>query len=288
VKIWENTDGVRGMHRVRSAMEPDIGQSGGIGELFEGLPVPEGVAGAAAAAAGAKQARSARARVVLPNRTQIELRPTDLESLLPEGHRAPLVWAWVERQDLSAMYETIKVREGGVGRSAIAPEILLALWLYATLEGVGSARQLSALVLQHDAYRWITGGVQVNYHSLSDFRGAHGKALDELLSTSVAALMAAGAVKLQRVAQDGVRVRASVGGLPGVRQPPQDRRAATCAPGDAPAHARSAGSLAGAGGHQAAQWQQVRSAGLQHRCGCHGHEDGRRGFPTGVQHPVRQ
>ena len=109
------------------------------------------------------------------------------------------------------MYAVIKARQGGVGRSAIAPEILLGLWLYATLQGVGSARQLSRLVLEHDAYRWISGGVQVNHHSLSDFRVAHGSVLDELLSTSLAALMAAGAVKLQRVAQDGVRVRASAG-----------------------------------------------------------------------------
>jgi transposase len=135
----------------------------------------------------------------------------DLESLLPAGHRARLVWAWVERQDLSAMYAAIKVREGGVGRSAIAPEILFALWLYATLQGVGSAREVSRLVLAHDAYRWISGGVQVNYHALSDFRVAHGAALDELLSTSLAALLAAGAVKLERVAQDGMRVRASAG-----------------------------------------------------------------------------
>ncbi|HRB11316.1 MAG: IS1182 family transposase [Betaproteobacteria bacterium] len=147
----------------------------------------------------------------MPNRTQIELRPMDLESLLPEGHRARLVWAWVERQDLSAMYSAIKVRQGGVGRSAIAPQILLGLWLYASLQGVGSARQLSRLVLEHDAYRWMSGGVQVNHHSLSDFRVAHGAALDELLSASLAALMTAGAVKLECVAQDGVRVRASAG-----------------------------------------------------------------------------
>ncbi|MFM6020150.1 MAG: IS1182 family transposase [Dolichospermum sp.] len=151
------------------------------------------------------------ARVILPNRTQIELRPMDLESVLPEGHRARLVWAWVERQDLSAMYAAIKVRQGGVGRSAIAPQILLGLWLYAALQGVGSARQLSRLVLEHDAYRWMSGGVQVNHHSLSDFRVAHGAALDELLSASLAALMTAGAVKLECVAQDGVRVRANAG-----------------------------------------------------------------------------
>ncbi len=174
------------------------------GELFDDLPLPDN-----AVAARAKTA--AVARVIRPNREQIELRPMDLQSLLPEGHRARLVWAWVERQDLSDMYAAIKAREGGVGRSAIAPEIMLGLWLYATLEGVGSARQLSRLVLEHDAYRWIGGGVQVNHHSLSDFRVAHGAALDELLSTSLAALVTAGALKLQRVAQDGVRVRADAG-----------------------------------------------------------------------------
>ena len=193
-------------------MGPDTDENGRSGELFDGLPLPEdfeAVAGRTTAAAAAVGVSPAR--VILPNREQIELRPMDLESLLPEGHRARLVWAWVERQDLSGMYAAIKAREGGVGRSAIAPEILLGLWLYATLQGVGSARQLSRLVLEHDAYRWISGGVQVNHHSLSDFRVEHGAALDELLSTSLAALMAAGAVKLQRVAQDGMRVRADAG-----------------------------------------------------------------------------
>ena len=153
----------------------------------------------------------ARARVLMPNRLQMELRPSDLESLLPEGHRARIVWGYVERQDLSAMYERIKALEGGAGRTAIAPEIVYALWLYATLEGVGSARGLERLTQAHDAYRWICGGVQVIYHTLSDFRADHGEALDGLLTDGVASLMAAGAVKLKRVAQDGMRVRAAAG-----------------------------------------------------------------------------
>jgi hypothetical protein len=114
--------------------QPMPTEAGDSGELFDDLPVPV----AAPVAPGASAV--GRARVILPNRDQVELRPMDLESLLPEGHRARLVWAWVERQDLSAYYAAIKVREGGVGRSAIAPQILLALWLYAILEGVGSAR----------------------------------------------------------------------------------------------------------------------------------------------------
>lgn len=133
-----------------------------------------------------------RARVLLPNRQQLELRASDLESLLPEGHRARLVWGYVERQDLQGFYTHIRVVDGGVGRAAIAPEILLALWLYATLDGVGSAREIARLTDAHDAYRWLCGGVQVNYHTLSDFRKDHGEALDDLLSANVAALMAVG------------------------------------------------------------------------------------------------
>ena len=151
------------------------------------------------------------ARVLMPNRAQIELRASDLESLLPEGHRARLVWAYVEQADLSRMYGGIRAVEGGSGRTPIAPEILFALWLYATVDGVGSARAIARLTQDHDAYRWMCGGVQVNYHTLSDFRTDHGDTLDGLLTDSVAALLAAKAIKLKRVAQDGMRVRASAG-----------------------------------------------------------------------------
>jgi transposase len=185
------------------ASEPTMSQGD---KLFDDVPQPAG-----AAPSADKAPRQARARVTMPNRLQVELRPMDLESLLAPGHRARLVWAWVEQQDLSDMYATIKVREGGVGRSAIAPEILFALWLYATLEGLGNGREISRLVMSHDAYRWISGGVQVNYHSLTDFRVDHVEVFDEMLTTSLAALMATGAVKLKRVAQDGMRVRASAG-----------------------------------------------------------------------------
>ena len=151
------------------------------------------------------------ARVLMPNPAQLELRASDLESLLPEGHRARIVWAYVEQADLSRMYAGIKAVKGGSGRTPIAPEILFALWLYATVDGVGSARAIARLTQEQDAYRWIGGGVQVNHHTLSDFRGEHGEALDGLLTDSVASLLAVGAVKLKRVAQDGMRVRASAG-----------------------------------------------------------------------------
>jgi transposase len=152
-----------------------------------------------------------RPRLQRPNRAQITLRPSDLESLLPPEHRAREVWAFVEGLDLAAFHARIRATEGHSGRPPIDPAILVSLWLYATLEGVGSARALDRLCNEHDAYRWIAGGVGVNYHTLADFRVAAAELLDELLAQSVAALLATGEVTLARVAHDGVRVRASAG-----------------------------------------------------------------------------
>src|SRR5262249_46995429 len=146
-------------------------------------------------------------RVQRPNRQQVELRAMDLEAQLPEEHRARVVWEFVEGLDLTPLYEAIKAVEGHGGRPAIDPAILMAVWLYATLEGVGSARAVERLCEEHDAYRWLCGGVSVNYHTLADFRVGHPEVLDGLLTTSVAALMAEGLVELTRVAQDGVKVR---------------------------------------------------------------------------------
>jgi transposase len=146
-----------------------------------------------------------------PNRQQVELRASDLESLLGQDHRARLVWGYVVLQDLSSLYDAVKSRGSGAGRAAIDPRVLFALWLYATLEGVGSGRELTRLSQEHDAYRWICGGVPVNYHALNDFRSANEALMDSLLTSNVAALAAAGAISLDRVAQDGMRVRADAG-----------------------------------------------------------------------------
>jgi len=76
----------------------------------------------------------------------------------------------IERQNLAKLYDGIKGVKGGSGCSTIAPETLFALWLYATLDGAGVARAIARLTEQHDAYRGICGGVQVNHHTLADCR----------------------------------------------------------------------------------------------------------------------
>jgi transposase len=122
-----------------------------------------------------------------------------------------MVWAFVEGLDLAPLYDLIQSREGEAGRPAADPAVLLALWLYATLEGVGSARELARLCERDVAYRWLCGGVPVNYHGLADFRVDHGDFLDQLLSQSVAALLVEGLIDLDEVTIDGTKVKASAG-----------------------------------------------------------------------------
>jgi transposase len=158
-------------------------------------------------------------RLRRPVRNQVEFQECSLDELLPEEHEARIVWDYVCSLDLSELYERIQAVEGGPGHAPSDPRILLALWLYATLRGVGSARELNRLCQHHAAYRWICGGVSMNYHTLSDFRTQHVELLDRLLTESVASLMAEGLVTLDRVAQDGMKVRASAGAASFRRQP---------------------------------------------------------------------
>jgi transposase len=149
------------------------------------------------------------ARFVRADRVQTRFELVDLDGMLPIDHRARVVMSFVEGLDLSALYEAIKAREGAPGRPPPDPAVLMGLWLYATIEGVGSSRQLERLANNDLAYRWIAGGVPLNYHGLADFRVAHVELLDRLLSESVTALIKAKVISLSEIAVDGTKVRAN-------------------------------------------------------------------------------
>jgi len=166
-------------------------------------------------------------RVLEPSRDQIELRAVDIESLIGEDHPARVIWAYVEGLELNELNDRIKARGDRPGHPATSPRLLLALWLYATSDGVGSARALERLCNSHDVYRWLCGGVSVNHHTLADFRVDCGELLDRLLAEHVAALAKAGLIDLDTLAQDGVRIRASAGAASFRREATLDRHLAT-------------------------------------------------------------
>jgi transposase len=153
-------------------------------------------------------------RLRLPQRDQVEFRWASLDQLLDPDHPVRTVWAAVCTLDLSAWLREIKAVEGHVGRDATDPRLLVALWVYATLKGIGSARELERLCGLDGAlpFQWLCGGVSVNHHLLSDFRGQGGEKWDDLLTHIVASLVEAGLVTLERVAQDGMKVRANAAG----------------------------------------------------------------------------
>ena len=150
-------------------------------------------------------------RLRRPQRDQVEYSWTSLDERLDPDSQARVVWTLVGRLDLDAWLKEIKAIEGHVGRDATDPRLLVALWVFATLKGVGSARELERLGKDHLAYQWLRGGVSVNYHMLADFRSQGGDKWDALLTQIVATLMVEGLVTMDRVAQDGMRVRADAG-----------------------------------------------------------------------------
>jgi transposase len=170
-------------------------------ELFDDLPEERG---------RRPEGRGAP-RMRVPERDQVAMHWAALDDLIPDDHPVRAVWAFVAGLDLSPLHDAIKAREGVPGHPPAAPELMMALWLWATVDGVGSARRLDQLCREHLAYRWLCGGVSINYHSLSDFRIAHTGLLDQLLARGVASLVEAGLVALDTLAQDGLRVRASAG-----------------------------------------------------------------------------
>jgi transposase len=150
-------------------------------------------------------------RVVAAKRDAIVFERFEFDALIGLEHPARAIWAFVEKADLSELYDQIKARAHRPGRPAADPPVALALWLYACVEGVGSARQLERLTEVHNGFRWLRGDVPLNHHLLSDFRWEAAAVADRLLSQGVTALWSEGLVTLVSLAQDGVRIRASAG-----------------------------------------------------------------------------
>jgi len=143
------------------------------------------------------------------DREQLCWRVVDVERLIGADHAARAIWEFVGKLDLSGYSGEIRAVEGKAGRPAWNPQLLVSLWVYAYGQGVGSARAIERLCEWDPAYQWLTGAVVVNAHTLSDFRVEHEQALKELFVQILALLSADGLITLERVMQDGTKIRAS-------------------------------------------------------------------------------
>jgi transposase len=174
--------------------------------LFPGLDLT-----APAPAPTVTEGPAAPPRLRCPDRQQASFQPCVLDELLPPAHPARTLWAVVERLDLARFAAPILARGSAPGQPATDPRLLVALWLYAYTEGIGSGRELERRCQSQDGYRWLSGGVTVSYHTLNDFRVGHEAALDDLFTQVLAVLLHRGLIQVTRLSQDGTKVRASAG-----------------------------------------------------------------------------
>jgi len=157
------------------------------------------------------QERAARPRFKSIDRDQQGWRAFAVDQLVEADHPARAIWDFLGDVDLSAFERDIKAVEGKAGQDTLQPRLLIALWLMACTEAVGSARQLSQLCGQSPAYRWLCGDEPVNYHTLSDFRVQHGAALERLFVEILGVLNYEGLIALEQVTHDGTRIRSVTG-----------------------------------------------------------------------------
>ena len=150
-------------------------------------------------------------RLRRPERRQMAMVVQCPDDLVSATHPVRRVAQVVEHLDVSGFCTPIKAREGVPGRDATDPKLLISLWLYACVRGIGSAHELARQCQENVAFQWRCGGVSVNHRLLSDFRTDHGEALDQLLTQVVASLVDKGVVKVSRISQDGLRVRVGAG-----------------------------------------------------------------------------
>jgi transposase len=132
-----------------------------------------------------------------------------LDEQLPDDHEVRALWHFVRQLDLTAFRHPAKAVEGHPGAPLIPTELLFALWLFATIEGVASARLLSDKCTRDLPYQWLCGGHAVNYHTLAAFYAEHGAALHALFVEHIAALRHQGLITLTQVTLDGRKVTAN-------------------------------------------------------------------------------
>src|SRR6202162_6238521 len=142
------------------------------------------------------------------NRQQMSWRAVDVERLIEEEHLARAIWELIGRLDLSSFYASIESSAAEGGRPAFDPQLLISLWVYAYSQGIGSAREVARRCEYDPAFQWLTGLLEVNYHTLADFRVEKQGELDELFTQVLAALSKEGLITLEQVMQDGTKIRA--------------------------------------------------------------------------------
>jgi len=154
---------------------------------------------------------NARYKLHSPCRNQMEMQINCIDTLLPADHKARDVWEFVNSMDCGPCFALLKTFSGSDGRPATSPQVLLALWIYSIMDGNISARKLATLCVEHNAYKWIAGGVPINRTTLAEFRTLNPLLFEDLLTNTLAVMLKAGLINDTDFSQDGTKIKANAG-----------------------------------------------------------------------------
>jgi transposase len=175
-------------------------------------PALPGLESEATLTACPKATTPGQARTKSVDRSQVVFSPVDVDRLIEEDHPARAIWELTGQVDLQAFYAPIQAVQGAAGRAPWDPQVLASLWIYALSRGISSAREIARRCGFEPPFQWLCGMETINYHTLSDFRTAHGQALQELFVEVLGVLSGEGLVSLERVMHDGTKIKACASG----------------------------------------------------------------------------
>jgi len=142
-----------------------------------------------------------------PERRQSFLLPADMMDWLPEGDIVHLIVDAVAMMDLGAFEAGYRL--GHAGQAPFAPQVLLALLIYAYSHGVRSSRAIERLCGRDAGYRFIVGSAVPDHTVIARFRQRHVARMREVFLAVLRLCHEAGLVRLGLVALDGTKVGAS-------------------------------------------------------------------------------
>jgi transposase len=134
-----------------------------------------------------------------------------LDRLIPDDHPARHVLAVAAALDFTDLLQPIRAREGQPGAPVFDPRMLFALWLYACIDGVSSARELADRCRRDLPFLWLSGQTRPNYHTLADFYSDNQAFLETAFTEHLEVLLAHKLITLTEVTLDGRKIPANAG-----------------------------------------------------------------------------
>lgn len=137
---------------------------------------------------------------------QMMIFPPCINDWLPDDHPVHFISEVVEKLDLSAIYNSYRETRG---KPPYEPKMMVKVLIYSMTKGLLSSRKIEKALYEDVGLRVLSANQQPDHWTISEFRRRHLDALGGLLVQTIQLADKAGLVKLNHVATDGTKIKAS-------------------------------------------------------------------------------